>query len=325
MRHAEGENIFINQAPRYVMEALGMALIAAFVLFLSRHGGVMEALPILALLALGAQRLLPLMQQLYGNWSVMVGSKAALVDVLNLLEQPLPINASLPEPAPLLLRESIRFEDVSFQYTSNSPWILKDVNLTINKGARVGIIGGTGSGKSTALDLLMSMLQPTLGRVMVDGRLIDPINQRSWQRNIAHVPQSIFLSDASISQNIAFGVPVELIDMERVRKAAQQAQLSDFIESSQEGYNTFIGERGVRLSGGQRQRIGIARALYKEASVLIFDEATSALDNETEQAVMRSIEGLSKELTLLIIAHRITTLSKCDFIVRINGGKTFLQ
>ena len=322
LQRAGGENAFINQAPRYAMEALGMALIAVFVLALShRIGGVASALPVLAMLALGAQRLLPLMQQLYGNWSVVAGSKAALTDVLALLDQPLPKQANLSEPEPIALSQSIRFENVGFQYKSNSPWVLDNVNITISKGARVGIIGSTGSGKSTALDLLMGLLEPTRGKIVVDGHTVDPSTQRAWQRTVAHVPQSIFLSDASIAENIAFGILPDQIDLDRVRKAAQQAKIAEFIESSPEGYRAVVGERGVRLSGGQRQRIGIARALYKQASVLIFDEATSALDNETEQAVMQAIEGLSKDLTLFIIAHRLTTLKNCDVIVKLESGK----
>lgn len=321
LQRAGGENSFINQAPRYAMEALGMALIATFVLALSqRPGGVAAALPILAMLALGAQRLLPLMQQLYGNWSVVAGNKAALTDVLMLLDQPLPMQAGLPEPEPLVLRESIRFDKVGFQYNSSAPWVLRDIDLYIPKGARVGIIGSTGSGKSTALDLLMGLLEPTQGRILVDGLLVNDMNRRAWQRTIAHVPQSIFLADTTIAENIAFGISSDQIDLERVRKAAQQARIAEFIESSAEGYNAIVGERGVRLSGGQRQRIGIARALYKKASVLVFDEATSALDSQTEQAVMQAIEGLSEDLTIFIIAHRLSTLKNCTQIVELGGG-----
>lgn len=325
LQRAGGENSFINQAPRYAMEALGMALIAAFVLALShRAGGVAAALPVLAMLALGAQRLLPLMQQLYGNWSVVAGNKAALADVLALLDQPLPAQASLPEPEPLVLRQSICFDNVSFQYNSDAPWVLRDINLTIPKGARVGIIGSTGSGKSTALDLLMGLLEPTRGQILVDGQSISVNTQRAWQRTVAHVPQSIFLADTTIAENIAFGIPLDQINLERVRKAAQQARIAEFIESSAEGYGAIVGERGVRLSGGQRQRIGIARALYKKASVLVFDEATSALDNQTERAVMQAIEGLSEDLTVFIIAHRLSTLKNCTQIVELgsDGIKT---
>lgn len=322
LQRASGENNFINQAPRYAMEALGMALIATFVLALSRRsGGVAAALPVLAMLALGAQRLLPLMQQLYGNWSAVAGSKAALADVIALLDQPLPAHDSQPEPEPLKLREEIRFDDVSFRYGINGPLVLDGINLTIAKGMRVGFIGSTGSGKSTALDLLMGLLEPTKGLILVDGLPLGDQQKRAWQRNVAHVPQSIFLTDRTILENIAFGIPLDQIDYGRVNKAAQQAQIAEFIERSPNGYATVVGERGIRLSGGQRQRIGIARALYKQASVLIFDEATSALDNETEQEVMRAIEDLSKDLTILIIAHRLTTLRTCDVIFNLDAGK----
>lgn len=321
LQRASGENAFINQAPRYAMETLGMVLVAALVLALShRAGGVTAALPVLAVLAVAAQRLLPLMQQLYGNWSVITGSKAALYDVLALLDQPLPAYFNLAEPEPLELKKFIEFEKVGFRYSSDSPWVLDDVRLTISKGTRVGIIGSTGSGKSTALDILMCLLQPTKGRILVDGVPISSNNRRAWQRSVAHVPQHIFLSDASIAENIAFGVDPDQIDLDRVRKAAQQAQIAEFIETRSEGYGAIVGERGVRLSGGQRQRIGIARALYKKANVLIFDEATSALDTETEDAVMKAIDGLSKDLTLFIIAHRLTTLKNCDAIVRLDCG-----
>jgi len=321
LQRANGENAFINQAPRYAMESLGMVLIAVFVLALSnRTEGIASALPILAMLALGAQRLLPLLQQLYGNWSVLAGSKATLYDVLALLDQPLPAQANLAEPKPLEFKQSIQFEKVYFQYNMNSQWVLNNLQLTVTKGSRVGIIGSTGTGKSTTLDLLMCLLKPSRGRLLVDGLPIDYLNERAWQRTVAHVPQSIFLSDSSIAENIAFGILPKNINLDRVRKAAQQARISEFIESRSEGYDAFVGERGIRLSGGQRQRIGIARALYKQASVLIFDEATSALDNRTEQDVMQAIENLSTDLTLFIIAHRLTTLKNCTQIVELGNG-----
>lgn len=326
LQRAGGENTFINQAPRYAMEALGMALIAIFVLAMSyRPGGVAAALPILGMLALGSQRLLPLMQQLYGNWSVVVGSRAALIDVLKLLDQPLPADANQPEPIPLALKDTISFDNVRFHYGSNGPWVLDGINLVIPKGARVGFVGSTGSGKSTAIDLLMGLLEQTQGEILVDGQPINQELQRAWQRTIAHVPQNIFLADTTVAENIAFGIPPDQIDFERVRKAAEQARIAEFIESRPEGYSAIVGERGVRLSGGQRQRIGIARALYKQATVLIFDEATSALDSNTELAVMGAIENLDPDLTVLIIAHRLTTLKNCDMIVQLDHGKIVAQ
>jgi len=326
LQRAGGENSFMSQAPRYAMEAFGMVLIAVFVLALSyRSGGIGAALPILGMLALGAQRLLPLMQQIYGNWSVVAGSKAALIDVIDLLEQPLPVEASQSKPVPLALKDTISFDNVCFHYGSDGPWVLDGINLVIPKGARIGFVGSTGSGKSTALDLLMGLLEPTQGNILVDGQPLSHEFQRAWQRTIAHVPQSIFLADTTIAGNIAFGIPPDQIDVERVRKAAKQARIAEFIESRPEGYSALVGERGVRLSGGQRQRIGIARALYKQANVLIFDEATSSLDNETEQAVMQAIEGLSEDLTILIVAHRLTTLKNCDTIVKLEHGEIDTQ
>jgi ATP-binding cassette subfamily B protein len=320
---AIGENVFMNQAPRYAMESLGAVLITGLAFLLSqRPGGLGAALPILGALALGAQRLLPLMQQLYGNWTVVAGSRAALVDVLALLEQPMPEDAFKPQPEPLVFLNSIRFDSIVFRYGSNdSPCVLNGINLTIPKGSRIGMIGGTGTGKSTALDILMALLEPTQGNILVDGQPVSSELRRSWQATIAHVPQSIFLADTTISENIAFGVLPTQIDLTRVRQAAEQAQIADFIESRPEGYSALVGERGIRLSGGQRQRIGIARALYKRATVLVFDEATSALDGDTEKEVMGAIENLNRDLTILMVAHRITTLQHCDTIIKLEDGR----
>ncbi|MBI5450715.1 MAG: ABC transporter ATP-binding protein [Gammaproteobacteria bacterium] len=326
LQRATGENQYITLAPRYVMEALGMILIATFAYALSHQpGGIGAALPVLGALALGAQRLIPLLQQLYSNWTFVVGSQATLSDVLNLLEQPLPDDAYTSLPTPLMFQNTICFENLRFQYGSDGPWVLDGINLTISKGARIGFVGSTGSGKSTALDLLMSLLEPTQGRILVDGQPISGKHRRAWQRTIAHVPQSIYLADATIAENIAFGVPSDQIDLDLVRRVAKQAQIAEFIESRLEGYGAFVGERGIRLSGGQRQRIGIARALYKQATVIIFDEATSALDSSTEKAVMSAIENLDRTLTILIIAHRITTLQNCDMIVQLEHGQVVSQ
>jgi ATP-binding cassette, subfamily B, bacterial PglK len=326
LQRATGENIFINQAPRYAMETLGMILVAGLAYSLThKSGDVGAALPILGALGLGAQRLLPLLQQMYGNWSYVSGSRGSLGDVLALLDQPLPEDIAEPISSPLVFLDAVTFENVRFRYDSSGPWILDGVNLTINKGGRVGIVGSTGSGKSTALDLLMSLIEPTDGRILVDGQSISSQTRRAWQRTIAHVPQNIYLADSTIAENIAFGVRREMIDMERVREAAKRAQIADFIESHQDGYSAVVGERGVSLSGGQRQRIGIARALYKEASVLIFDEATNALDTLTETAVMAAIEGLNRDLTIVLVAHRLSTLQQCEVIFRVERGQIVAQ
>jgi ABC-type multidrug transport system fused ATPase/permease subunit len=326
LRKAKANNVFISGSPRPAMEALGMVLIAVLAYVLTRQtGGIATALPVLGALALGAQRLLPALQQSYSAWSNITGSHASLADAIALLDQPLPIELLQPAPAPRPFQDSVRFDDVRFRYTSDGPWVLDCLNLTIPKGARIGFVGSTGSGKSTTLDLLMGLLIPSEGGLLVDGQPISGNHLRAWQRTIAHVPQGIYLADTTLAENIAFGVPYDDIDLNRVRQAARQAQIADFIESSPEGYQAYVGERGIRLSGGQRQRIGIARALYKQASVLVFDEATSALDNATEQSVMTSIEGLNRDLTILIIAHRLTTVQRCDTIVELEHGRVVAQ
>jgi len=282
--------------------------------------GIANAIPILGALALGAQRLLPGLQQAYGAWSGIQGGRASLRDTLELLEQPLPEYANQPPAKALPFREQVSLNQISFRYGADAPFVFDNIDLTIAKGSRVGFVGVTGSGKSTLLDILMGLLQPTQGYLAVDGQVITPDNHRAWQAHIAHVAQDIFLSDSTIEENIAFGQPKDQIDPERVRIAAQRAQIAGFIEGLAKQYKTIVGERGVRLSGGQRQRIGIARALYQQADVIIFDEATSALDNETEQVVMQAIEGLSEDFTIFIIAHRVTTLKNCTQIVELGDG-----
>ena len=322
LRMAQSSNTFISASPRFAMEALGMALIAFIAYFtVVNSGDLAVALPVLGALALGAQRLIPSFQQAYSSWATIAGSNASLVDTLQLLDQPLPEEATLPPPPPLAFRTSIRFDRVDFAYTLDGPLVLRGLSFEIVKGARVGIVGSTGSGKSTAVDLLMGLLEPTAGKVVVDGNPLTQSSRRGWQRAIAHVPQAVYLADASLAENIAFGVRADAIDMQRVRAAARQAQIAEFIEAGPEGYMAMVGERGVRLSGGQRQRIGIARALYKKASVLVFDEATSALDATTEEAVMEAIDGLGAELTIVIVAHRMTTIRNCNPIIEIRQGQ----
>jgi len=323
LRRASGNNMFISGGPRYAMEAIGMTLIAglAYVMTL-QEDGMVTAIPILGALALGAQRLLPALQQAYGAYSSMKGSYSSLEDVMNLLDQPLPEYADQPPAKPIPFKKEIKITNLNFRFTKDLPWVLKNINLSLEKGTSIGFIGETGSGKSTLLDIIMGLLPPTSGKLIIDQQPINNQNNRSWQAHIAHVPQNIFLSDGSIEENIAFGIAKEKIDYQRVKKAAKQAQIAELIEEWKEGYQTFIGERGVRLSGGQRQRIGIARALYKEANVLIFDEATSALDSETEREVMKAIKNLGKDITVLIIAHRLTTLKECDKIVKLDKNQT---
>ena len=327
MRKALGSNIFISSSPRYVVETLGVLFITILAYSLTRKTGEnTTVVPIMGALAFGAQRLLPALQQIYICFAQVSGSRASLEDALALLDQPLPEKANTLPPPPLVFQKDICFEAVYFRYKKKGPLILNGFDLKIPQGARVGFVGSTGSGKSTTLDLLMGLLEPTMGRILVDGLPLNGERLWAWQRTIAHVPQNIFLADTTLAENIAFGYPVEAIDMARVRQAARKAHISEFIENNtEEGYNALIGERGIRLSGGQRQRIGIARALYKDASVLIFDEATSSLDNTTEADVMDAIEELGSDLTILIIAHRVTTVRNCDMIVKMEQGRAALR
>jgi ABC-type multidrug transport system fused ATPase/permease subunit len=321
LKRVQGNSSFISVSPRYIIEAFGMFFIAFLAYFLSLQGdGILGAMSIIAALALGAQRLLPVLQQSYAAWSYILSAQISLHDTLELLDQALPEYFGLPAPYPLPFNRQIFLKGVSFRYSNQDRWVIRNLDLTIDKGSRVGFIGKTGSGKSTLLDIVMALLHPSEGLLIIDNEPITTANYRSWQVRLAHVPQAIFLADASIESNIAIGVPSDKIDHERVRKAAEQAKISESIESWPEKYQTMVGERGIRLSGGQRQRIGIARALYKRADVIIFDEATSALDNDTELSVMQAIEGLSKDITLLIIAHRLTTLRTCKQIVELDNG-----
>jgi ABC-type multidrug transport system fused ATPase/permease subunit len=322
LRHALGENSFISSSPRYIIESVGMILIAVVAYYLAMQpDGIIKAIPILGALALGAQRMLPLLQQLYGSWSTINGYRESIKDAYSLLEQPLPTIKDRISDQDILFKEHIKLSNISFRYSSENSWVLKNLNINIKKGSRVGLIGVTGCGKSTFIDIIMALLSPEEGYLEIDEKIITDENRRAWQKHIAHVPQTIYLTDSTIEENIAFGIPKEKIDKKRLMESARQAQLTDIIDSWPNGYRTFVGERGIRLSGGQRQRIGIARALYKKADVIIFDEATSSLDNATEMAVMDSIEGLDEKLTVIIIAHRLTTLKNCTQIIELaNSG-----
>jgi ATP-binding cassette subfamily B protein len=322
LRNAQATNVFVSQAPRFVVEAFGIILVALLAVYLStKSGGVVAAIPVLGALALGAQRLLPLLQLVYAGWAQFAGSIGALHDVVRLLR--IPIVQSKPRDpaaAAAMFRDSIVLDNVSFRYGDGDDAI-RELRLAVRKGERIGILGETGSGKSTFLDLLMGLLDPSDGEIRIDGVPLGDGNRADWQSLIAHVPQVIFLADSSIAENIAFGEPSEKIDLDRVHAAAKRAQIDSFILSLPDGYETRVGERGVRLSGGQRQRIGIARALYKCSSLLILDEATSALDDKTETMVMEALSEAGRDLTIFMIAHRLSTLRGCDRLVRLDGGR----
>ncbi len=268
---------------------------------------------------LGAQRIFPLAQQMYASYITIQGAKSSTLDALDQLCQPMQIISSTNMA--IKFEESIVCENIHFGYSDKGQLILKGINIKIPKNSRVGIVSKSGGGKSTLLDVIMGLLAPTDGKVLIDNIELVGANLRAWQAKISHVPQTIFLSDSTIMENIALGIPREDIDINQVQFAAREAQIEEVIEDWPEKYETVVGERGIRLSGGQRQRIGIARALYKKSEVIVLDEATSALDSETENLVMNSFERLGHHATILVAAHRISTLSKCDFIIAISNGQ----
>jgi ATP-binding cassette, subfamily B, bacterial PglK len=320
-RRATANNQIISLAPRYIVESFAVALMAVLAFFFMGTGkGAVETLPLLGMLAIGAQRVLPMLNQTYASWSQVRGSQVMLQDALMLLNQKLP-NYSIDQTAKNIpFQNSIKINSLSFHYQANDPWALRDISFEIKKGSRVGFIGSTGSGKSTLLDVIMALLHPSEGSLTIDGIEINNENEHMWRAHIAHIPQFIYLSDSTILENIAFGVPKDKINYERVVDSAKKAQMGKVIDRMEDGYKTIVGECGVKLSGGQRQRIGIARALYKSADVLIFDEATSSLDYKTERDVMNSINEIHESITILIVAHRLTTLEKCDSIIELEGG-----
>lgn len=311
--------------PKSLVDPAGISIIAIIGLFLALNGDINNSLPFLGAIVLGAQKLIPHFQNIYQSWTSIKGSKAILEKVVILLNNKTPKKLTRKRIKPLQINEDIKFKKVNFIYKSNTRPILANLNLTIRKGEKVGIIGKTGSGKSTIVDLLMGLLEPLSGEILIDNLNInDPINSSllaSWRVSIAHVPQNVFLINATIAENIAFGIPKNEINMAKLKKVCEQALLSNFIENTEGGYFSITGERGIKLSGGQCQRIGIARALYKESNILVLDEATSALDNQTEALIIKSLENIDREITLIFIAHRYSSLKNCDRIIEIKNGK----
>lgn len=328
-RLLNAEAVFVAQMPRFLLEGIGIAAIATSAMVLASLRGFASALPSIGVLILGVQRLLPAIQMIYASLTTIRSYREILSGTLMLLEQRKPINTEAEDKLSLSFRQTIRFDDVHFRY-GDSKEIISGLSFEVRKGECIGLVGTTGSGKSTTADLLMGLLSPTTGRILVDEIPLQGENPTSdrratWRKLIAHVPQSIFLTDNSIAANIAFGIENDRIDWMRLKQAATQAQIDSFICGLPAGYDTFVGERGVRLSGGQRQRIGIARALYKQAEVLVLDEATSALDSSTEHAFINVLAGLRRDLTVIMIAHRLTTLRYCDKVLEIEAGRLKAQ
>ena len=326
VRMAQANNLTLGWAPKYIIESVAIVLIIVLANWLVRgSGGIADALPVLGALALGGQRLLPHVQTIYNGYASFRGTLATVQETLQLLELPEPEGRDLSSLAEGGVGQvsSIEMRGVEFAYELGQKLVLKGVDLHIHAGERVGFVGVTGGGKSTLLDICMGLLRPTAGAIYVNGEILTNERLPAWHRRIAHVPQAIFLCDKSIAENVALGALPADIDQERLALALEAAQLSDFIHQLPKGVQTRVGERGVQLSGGQRQRIGIARALYKKADVLVLDEATSALDAETEVKVMDAIYRLNPNLIILMIAHRVSTLARCNRIYRMKDGLAY--
>jgi len=320
LAHLNRKFVTLLGIPRLYLELLSVAGLAALVLSMLALGRASESLlPLLALFAGGAFRLMPAINRItFAFQSLRMGRPIVEVLQANVLRNVF-IKPNTQDTAPIRLKQSIRFEDVSYSYPSAEKSVLEGLSFEIEKGSQVGIVGTTGAGKSTLVDILLGLLKPARGRVTVDGKDISS-NLRSWQNLVGYVPQTIYLLDSSIRANVAFGVTENEVDDKKVFRALDLAQLREFVDELPNGMNEFVGERGVRLSGGQRQRIGIARALYLDPQVLVFDEATSALDEETENDVMQSVEYLRNNRTVLIVTHRLSALQKCDRVITIGNG-----
>lgn len=319
----QASNAIVSQVPRHFIEMLAFGSVIAITIYLLHaQGEIGNVLPVLGAYALAGYRLMPALQNVYAGVVTLRFGRGALEVVARDLKQAgMPARRDDSRAERLQLRESIMLDGVSYCYPGAERPALIDLRLEIKANTTVGFAGRTGAGKTTAADLILGLLLPTSGCVRVDGQPLDADLLPRWQRQLGYVPQVIYLSDESIAENIALGVPAEKIDRTAVEQAARAAQLHDFILTLPQGYDTLVGERGVRLSGGQRQRIGIARALYGDPAVLVMDEGTSALDNATEAAVMEAVHGLAGRKTIILIAHRLSTLKGCDQVFHLEGGR----
>jgi ATP-binding cassette subfamily B protein len=317
VRGATARIQFISQSPKYAIEALGLLMIAVFsYIFAADKSNISTVVPILGIIALGSQRLLPVMQQAYASWAAITSGSDSLDTTIQLLYDK---NEIIKNSNDIInFQEEIVLRNISFKYPGKETNVLNSINMKISCGEKIGIIGKTGGGKSTLLDLIMCLIYPDDGFICVDNIPITANNSHEFKKNISHVPQKIFLADATIAENIALGE--KNIDTFKLRESVNLAELSELIGRLPNGLNEKVGENGHLLSGGERQRLGIARALYKNASIIILDEATSALDEETEKKVIDNIEKHNGKKTILMVAHRTSTLKNCDTIYEIVAG-----
>jgi ABC-type multidrug transport system fused ATPase/permease subunit len=317
------KNEIISEIPKYIMETIAIGGILCVIIVMIQGGSEMgEFLPVLTIYAFGAYRLLPSLQKIFRAVSN-IKYHFKIIDNLNRDYNTLPNGAPLDRGDTLRMQfeNEIKLENIVFSYPNTNRDIVRDQSLVIKNNTSIALVGSTGCGKTTFIDIILGLLEAQSGAIYIDGVEINDTNRKSWQKNLGYVPQSIYLTDDTIRNNIAFGIDPKKIDNEAVIQAAKIANIHDFVaDELSEGYNTIIGERGIRLSGGQRQRIGIARAVYHDPSVLILDEATSALDSLTENAIMDAIKNLSHKKTLIMIAHRITTVKGCDVIYLMEKG-----
>ncbi len=309
------------QLPRFILEAIVFGIVIISILYLMVHtGNFNAALPVISLYVFAGYRLMPAFQQIYASFSQITFVRPSLDKLHADIKSLKPFEQNQNQEV-LLLNKKISLNNINYNYPNSSRSSLKNVNLTIPANSTVGLMGPTGSGKTTTIDIILGLLEPQKGTLEVDGKIINAQNSRSWQKMIGYVPQHIYLSDDSVLSNIAFGVNPNEFNHEVVEKVSKLANLHNFVmDELPNQYQTIIGENGIRLSGGQRQRIGIARALYHNPKVIIFDEATSALDNETEKAVMEAVNNLNKDTTIILIAHRLNTLKNCDIIFKLQNG-----
>ena len=318
---AAQKQTFLLQMPRLAIELIAILVLGVLVLIMTSNGGVggSDIFPVLAMFAAAAFRLMPSLNRILGNWQTFQYNQP----VVDILCHELRMEVNIPKKiakARKNFKDLIKVRNVSYCYDNNQYPAINRISLEIRKNSSIGFIGSSGAGKSTLLDLILGLIQPTSGEVLSDDENIQK-NLESWQKNIGYVPQSVYMTDDTLRANIAFGIDDHLVDDNMINKAVKLAQLDEFINTLEFGLNTMVGESAIRLSGGQKQRIGIARALYYDPDVLVLDEATSALDHDTEAEVMKSINFLCGKKTLLIIAHRLSTVSNCDYLYKLEKGR----